>query len=189
MNSRVCRHCKVEVTVENAYISRGKPATVCKPCTSKNRKDYYNLNKKAIIKRVSDYQKSNRFYINESRREGTRIYINNRLKNNPLFKLKTSLKNRTYEILHSKGFKKTQKYHEYLGCTTLELKSYNESLFQPGMTWNSHSVNGWHIDHIVPLASAKTVEELYKLCHYSNLQPLWADKNRKKSDKIEKGIY
>ena len=57
-----------------------------------------------------------------------------------------------------------------------------ESRFKDGMTWDNQGE--WHIDHIVPLASATTEEELIKLCHYTNLQPLWAEDNLKKGDKI-----
>ena len=49
------------------------------------------------------------------------------------------------------------------------------------MTWNNRSE--WHIDHIIPLSSAKTEEELYKLFHYTNLQPLWAKDNLIKGKK------
>lgn len=54
--------------------------------------------------------------------------------------------------------------------------------FAPGMTWANHG--DWHIDHRVPLASAKTIVEREKLCHYTNLQPLWAQDNLKKSSKL-----
>jgi hypothetical protein len=43
---------------------------------------------------------------------------------------------------------------------------------------------GWHIDHITPLSLATTEEELYKLNHYINLQPLWASENQSKGSKI-----
>ena len=44
---------------------------------------------------------------------------------------------------------------------------------------------GWDIDHIVPLSSAKTEEDLIKLNHYTNLQPLCSQTNRYiKRDKI-----
>ena len=50
------------------------------------------------------------------------------------------------------------------------------------MNWINHGE--WHIDHIIPLASAKNEKELIKLCYYRNLQPLWAFDNMSKSAKI-----
>ena len=50
------------------------------------------------------------------------------------------------------------------------------------MKWDNHGK--WHIDHIIPLSSAETEEEVYNLCHYTNLQPLWGEDNLKKGKKI-----
>ena len=52
------------------------------------------------------------------------------------------------------------------------------------MSWDNYGLYGWHIDHIVPLSNAKTEDDFYKLCHYTNLQPLWSLDNLKKSNKI-----
>ena len=52
------------------------------------------------------------------------------------------------------------------------------------MGWDNYGINGWHVDHIIPLSSAKNENEIYELCHYTNLQPLWGTDNIKKSNKI-----
>jgi hypothetical protein len=53
------------------------------------------------------------------------------------------------------------------------------------MSWENYGTHGWHIDHIIPLASAHTKEDVYRLWHYSNLRPLWAEDNWKKGAKNE----
>ena len=53
-----------------------------------------------------------------------------------------------------------------------------------GMSWDNYGRDGWHIDHIIPLSSTKIKEEIIKLNHYTNLQPLWATDNLKKGSKI-----
>ena len=71
-----------------------------------------------------------------------------------------------------------------VGCTPEFLKEYLEKKFKPGMTWQNHTRTGWHIDHKIPLSSAKTPEAVEKLMHYTNLQPLWSVENIRKSNKI-----
>lgn len=41
----------------------------------------------------------------------------------------------------------------------------------------------WELDHITPLSKAKTEEEVLKLAHYLNIQPLWILDNRSKGNK------
>ena len=48
------------------------------------------------------------------------------------------------------------------------------------MNWDNYGFYGWHVDHKVPLSNGKTEEETYKLCHYSNLQPMWWNENLSK---------
>jgi hypothetical protein len=84
--------------------------------------------------------------------------------------------------LKSKNISKNNKTFNIVGCTPEQLKEHLEKQFINGMSWNNRG--DWHIDHIIPLSSVKTEEELLKLFHYSNLQPLWAIDNIKKSNKI-----
>ena len=51
------------------------------------------------------------------------------------------------------------------------------------MTLENHGE--WHLDHKKPLALAKTEDDVMKLNHYSNFQPLWAIDNLRKSNKYE----
>lgn len=72
-----------------------------------------------------------------------------------------------------------------LGCSIDQLKIHLEAGFQPGMTWENWSARGWHIDHIRPLASfdLSDPEQVRVACHYTNLQPLWANDNWSKNAK------
>jgi hypothetical protein len=101
-------------------------------------------------------------------------------KNDPMYKLKYTLRHRLNKYLK---YKKCS-LRDYIGCSMEDLKKYIENQFKDGMSWENHGLYGWHIDHIIPISSAKTEEEIYKLCHYTNLQPLWAIENLQKGDRI-----
>jgi hypothetical protein len=159
---------------------------------SKNYRDN-NLEKVKEIQRLSskkirnkDLEKSNN-YSREWRKKNPRygvMYNKNRTQNDELFKLKTTVRNRIRDFLKLKKITKKNNTFTILGCTPQILKEHLEGKFVEGMSWENHGLFGWHIDHIIPLSSAKTEEEILKLCHYKNLQPLWAKDNLKKSNKI-----
>ena len=50
------------------------------------------------------------------------------------------------------------------------------------MSWEN--AGQWHYDHIYPVSLAKDEEELIRLNHYTNFQPLWAEDNLRKGSKI-----
>jgi predicted nucleic acid-binding Zn ribbon protein len=133
----------------------------------------------------------NKYRLTDKGRDAQNSYRKKRLKNDPLFKLRTSLSNlvntKIRSALKSKkpetDWKKQKSTLKIIGCNLEELKSHLEKQFKQGMTWSNHSLKGWHVDHIIPLSSAKSIEELEKLSHYTNLQPLWAKENQRKGDK------
>lgn len=121
----------------------------------------------------------------------------NNFKWNPdreFIKIKKKLGKAISIYIKKKGYIKQKETNYILGCSKEEFKIYIESKFEPWMNWNNYgNWNGisseinksWDLDHIVPLSSAKNIEELYKLNHYSNFQPLCSYINRKiKRNKI-----
>jgi hypothetical protein len=99
-------------------------------------------------------------------------------------KMTESVRRRIKKYLLIKNITKKNTTFGIVGCTPNELKIHLKSQFTTGMSWDNYGLYGWHIDHKVPLSSAKSEEELLKLCHYSNLQPLWAEDNLKKGISI-----
>ena len=113
-----------------------------------------------------------------------RNYLNEQYKINIQHKLRVSL--RTRLLVAVKGIRKAGSAIKDLGCSVEEFKVYLESKFQPGMTWKNWTVNGWHIDHIIPLSAFDLTdrEQFLKACHYTNLQPLWAEENNQKGSNV-----
>jgi len=116
----------------------------------------------------------NRDKINDYRKE--------KHANDPKFAMSIRCRNRLVYALKAKGFKKESKTSDMLGCSWEHLCAHLESKFLPDMSWDNRSL--WHVDHIIPLASASTMEELMKLARWENLQPLWGPDNIAKSDKM-----
>ena len=117
-------------------------------------------------------------------------YESERKKTDPIYKLIRNARSRVAKILKLKNIKKLKSTIQSFGCTPEFLKKHLEKQFhrhpdthQP-MNWKNHTIHGWHVDHRIPLDSAKTSEDVITLNHYTNLQPMWATENRKKSNKI-----
>ena len=87
-------------------------------------------------------------------------------------------------VLKKNGFSKKSKTLDILGCSYDDFKKHIESLWEPWMNWGNYGLYngelnyGWDIDHIIPSSSACSEEDVYKLNHYSNLQPLCSKINR-----------
>lgn len=111
--------------------------------------------------------------------EYNKEYRLKRYHSDPAFKLLVGLRNRLGHALN--GNSKSASTIELLGCTPEHARFHIESQFTEGMTWENI-----HIDHIQPCASfdLEDPNEQRKCFHYSNLQPLFASDNLRKSDKI-----
>ena len=139
-----------------------------------------NKNKKNEKERVYKFLKKNPDY----RKNYMKVYSKKRRKNDSQFKLINNIRARVLKFFKSKKINKNNKTLEIVGCNSEFLKNYIESKFTDGMSWDDMGKK-IHIDHIIPLSSAKNKDEIYKLCHYSNLQPLWSIDNLKKGKKFK----
>lgn len=143
------------------------------------KKNHYELNKEKYIKKAREWENNNREKKNKITNQRNKV----RKKEDILFRLNSKLKTDIYISL--KRRKKSKKLEDIIGLSLDEYKKYIEKQFEEWMTWENWGLYTWHIDHIIPLSSAKTEEEVYLLWHYSNLRPLSAQENLKKSNKID----
>jgi hypothetical protein len=138
----------------------------CKSCENKLR---YKRNKeKRLID--SEYNKMCKEYDVKRKRK--------KEKENELTGFIQKIRQSVRKSFKRSGYTKKSKTYNILGNDWSTVKKYFELLFQPGMSWNNYG--DWEIDHIIPLSKAKNEDDVIKLCHYTNLQPLWKLDNRLK---------
>lgn len=110
-----------------------------------------------------------------------RAYENRRRKTDIQWRLRKNLRHRLRKAMLGKttGVSAVRD----LGISIEEFKEYLEKKFTEGMSWENYGA--WHIDHIEPLVSfdLSNEEQVRKACHYTNLQPLWAEDNIRKGGK------
>lgn len=160
---KICNKCKQDKLFDDFNkghkLNKFGLNTYCKECQSVLAKLYFTNNKSKVIGR-----------------------IRKRLKEDALYKLKCNIRNLIRMSFKNLGHNKKSKTFKILGCTSQEFYCHIESQFLDGMSWDNRRL--WHIDHIIPISSAKTEEDIIKLNHYTNLRPLWAIDNIRKSNKL-----
>lgn len=147
-------------------------------------REKYLLSKKLIREKNKDkisiynkqYREANKNYFKNYNYN----YKKNRKKEDIDFRIICNLRSRLSNIVKRKSNSLSVK--KLLGCNFKTLKSHLENKFTEGMNWDNYGE--WHLDHIIPISSGSSEEDYKKLCHYTNLQPLWAVDNIRKKDNI-----
>ena len=142
----------------------------------------YEQSKKGIKDRIARQKK---YYLKNKEKVKKRNlnYYNNKRKTNNTFRLTINLRRRVNGAI--KLHNKSANTMILLGIPNIEfLWKHLESTFKLGMTRENYGK--WEIDHINPCSSfdLSIPEEQHKCFHYTNLQALWSEENRSKSDKI-----
>lgn len=143
--------------------------------------NWYHKNKEHVKIKTKAYQQATK----PARLKREAEYRKERKLNDPLYKAKQSARDNVYKTFKKNGYKKDSKTEELLGCTFEEFKQHIESQFEPWMSWDNYggkkpsTINeSWDIDHIIPVSSAITLEDVKRLSHYTNLRPLCSYTNR-----------
>lgn len=123
-----------------------------------------------------EYRNRNREKVNSWRRS----YLAEKRKD-PLWRMQAAVRSRISNAM-KRGCNKPMTTVEGLGCTYAQLKLHLEKQFQDGMTWDNYGRNGWHVDHVKPLAwfDLSDPRQFAAAMHYTNLQPLWGRLNESK---------
>ena len=188
-----CKECNNKRSVNYRKDNPEKVLELTRNWTKKNPEWVYNRHKKwreenpdkvnELKKNWLDKNPEKRKEYRENYKPRKQEQRKERRDSDPVFNLTNRLRCRLWKYLKIFEITKKNKTFDIVGCTPEFLKEHLEKQFTEGMSWELLGKH-IHIDHIIPLSSAKTEDELYKLCHYTNLQPLWVEDNLKKSNKI-----
>lgn len=193
---KVCTKCGIEKELtEFNKDKKGKLGVRgdCKKCHMEQKKEHYKNNREKVLGKRKEYRKNNKekiaehvkkHYENNKEKiiERKKEYKRKRRKNDPVYRMIENYRTRTFQAY--KQGRKSKGTIELLGCTGIELANHLEEQFKEGMTHDNYGE--WHIDHIKPIASfdLSDPEQEQECFHYTNLQPLWAEDNLKKGDKL-----
>lgn len=116
-------------------------------------------------------------------------YANRRLADDPQFKLAMHTRNRIRAALRAALAGKSGHSIDLLGCSAAEYRLYLKGLFLEGMTWENWSPEGWHVDHVRPLASFDLSDPVQQRLafHFSNTAPVWSSDNLSKGS-LHEGV-
>jgi hypothetical protein len=173
MQTKQCSKCRevkdVELFYRSAYRKGGRD-THCKACKKADNAKHRQANLEAY----GEYRKVYMRGYEASKRESDPFWR---------FKVNTrKLIGASFKRARDKEFYKSRATLEMLGCSYEHFVSHISSQFTEGMTLENYGQ--WHLDHITPLATASTQEDIVRLNHYTNFQPLWAKDNLSKGAKI-----
>lgn len=153
----------------------------------------YKANKESVLLRAKESYKSNRsekiaYAVEYQRKHKKKIYQRNKvaleqkIKDSPWLTINFRLRAGIGSALKKVGVvKKQNRTMVIVGCSTEQLKDHIEKQFLKNMTWENRSL--WHIDHITPISKATCEKDVIDLYHFTNLRPMWAADNIRKSNK------
>ena len=189
-----CTKCLEEKLLIDFYLnasSKDGHRSQCKTCVKSLAIQRRVQNRDKILAQEQDWRDRNRDKLSAK----YKIWSQTRIKNGKQARYMTQyykkLNNRLAYNLRKrlraalKGNRKVGSSVRGLGCSIEDLRVYLENKFRPGMSWKNYG-KVWNIDHIVPLSVVDLTDkaQITKVCHYTNLQPLFVFENSSKNDRL-----
>lgn len=109
-------------------------------------------------------------------------YHREKMKSDPVYAMNQIVRGSIRDSISRMGYTKRNRSHKILGCSWEFFKGHIEKQFTKGMGW--HNRGDWHIDHITPISSAQSEQEVLELNHHTNLMPIWSEDNKTKGSKM-----
>lgn len=173
---KVCSKCKESKPSDGFYINklnRSGLSAWCRSCMREfgGKGEWVKANKERHLLYSRNYK---------------REYMRKRRNEDSVFRIVSAMRSRLYSILRKRALGKNCSTMDLVGCSVDFLRSYLESKFVTGMTWEKYGKYGWHVDHVVPLSSfdLADMEQRRVAFHFTNLQPLWASDNLRKGARV-----
>ena len=192
---KTCSRCKVQYAATRFAKNKTSTDGLAYWC-----KDCYNVSSKSSKQRIKEQAEPRVCLACGIEKEAERFSADNRVKckmcrarqkrvryhSDERHRLEVLCRNRVANAIKAARCKKHDATIAMVGCSWAQLQKHLEGLFTEGMNWDNQGFTGWHIDHIIPIASFDlTIPEQQLACfHYKNLQPLWAGDNMSKGCKI-----
>ena len=183
--------------ISAVYVRNGTGE--CSECVSERHKEEMREYKRKWYQEhkeeISEKQKQRRAIRNEQNRKYSRShrdqineYVSNKKKSDPIYRLKCQARKTVYMSFARTGNVKSKRCEDITGLCPKDLAEYLIHTYEKnyGIAWDGESPV--HIDHIIPLATAQTEEEVMRLCNYSNLQLLKPEDNLHKGAKLNYAI-
>jgi hypothetical protein len=166
------------------YLKRKEYYASYRTANKEKHKQWRQNNTEKLRINHAKYKKNNTEHVRNYHRKYIKTYNRERRRGDQNFKIKECLRTRLYKALKSQDTSKSISSMQLIGCTVEHLKNYLQQQWLPGMSWDNHARNGWHIDHIRPCNMFNLSDpEQQKICfHYTNLRPLWAKDNQTRPD-------
>lgn len=186
---RICETCSSEFFPRSSQINSGGGKFCSQKCNTKARaalnskesqeKAKASWKKRHAIDPIIKKGPANKNWKGGDKAKNQRVIA--RRRSDPYVRFVANI--RTMLAHSMRGYGKRSRSISIIGCTFDELKVHIEKQFTKGMRWELVGPE-IEIDHIIPLSTANTEDEIIRLNHFTNLRPLWKLDNRKKRDKV-----